>query len=89
MSPEAILRILKEGMLLILSVSAVPMLSGMIVGLIVSLLQATTQIQQQTLKFVPKRVAIIMVLVFMGPLGAVELIDFTRALLSNFYRHVH
>ena len=50
MSPEAIIRVLREGILLVLILSAAPMLVSMIVGLTVSVLQATTQIQEQTLK---------------------------------------
>ena len=58
MSTDAVLRILKEGLLLIITISALPMLAGMITGLVVSVLQATTQIQEQTLSFVPKLLAI-------------------------------
>jgi flagellar biosynthesis protein FliQ len=67
MSTDAVLRILKEGLLLIVTVSALPMLAGMLVGLIVSVLQATTQIQEQTLSFVPKMLAIFLTLAIAGP----------------------
>ena len=46
MTPEAIIRILREGILLVLMLSAAPMLVSMLVGLIVSVMQATTQIQE-------------------------------------------
>lgn len=84
-----IVSIAKQGLFLVLILSGPPVMAALIVGLFVSIMQATTQIQEQTLTFVPKLVAIIMVLVIMGPLGAVELIDFTQALLSNFYRNIH
>ena len=54
MSVEAIVRILREGLMLVLLLSAGPMLASMLIGLVVSILQATTQIQDQTLSFVPK-----------------------------------
>ena len=54
MSVEAIVRILREGLMLVLLLSAGPMLASMLIGLVMSILQATTQIQDQTLSFVPK-----------------------------------
>ena len=54
MSPEMIVRIMREGLLMVLLLSGGPMLASMLVGLVVSLLQATTQIQEQTLSYVPK-----------------------------------
>jgi flagellar biosynthesis protein FliQ len=67
MTTEAILRILREGLLLVLTISAAPMLAAMITGLIVSVFQATTQIQEQTLSFVPKLLAIFLTLAIAGP----------------------
>jgi flagellar biosynthetic protein FliQ len=83
MSPEAILRILKEGILLILTVSAIPMLSGMIVGLVVSVLQATTQIQEQTLSFVPKMLAIFLALAIAGPWMLWQTMRFATSILES------
>lgn len=78
----------KQGLFLVLILSGPPVLAALIVGLFVSIVQATTQIQEQTLTFVPKLVAIILVLAFLGPLGMVEVMEFTKALLSSFYKHV-
>ena len=50
---------------------------GMLVGLIISILQATTSIQEQTLTFVPKILAIIIAIVIFGPWIAGSLINFT------------
>jgi flagellar biosynthetic protein FliQ len=83
MSTEAVLRILKEGLLLILTVSAVPMLAGMIVGLVVSVLQATTQIQEQTLTFVPKLLAICLALAIAGPWMLMQTMRFTSTLFES------
>jgi flagellar biosynthetic protein FliQ len=83
MSTEVVLRILKEGLLLILTVSAIPMLAGMIVGLVVSVLQATTQIQEQTLSFVPKLLAICLALAIAGPWMLMQTMRFTSSIFES------
>ena len=84
-----IVSIAKQGLFLVLILSGPPIMAALTVGLFVSILQATTQVQEQTLTFVPKLVAIIMVLVFLGPMGSVEIIGFAKSLFQNFYKHVH
>jgi len=51
---------------------------GMIVGLLISIFQATTQINEMTLSFVPKIIAIAVVLIFTMPWMLNEMIDFTK-----------
>jgi flagellar biosynthetic protein FliQ len=53
---ELILRAVREGLLLVILVSAPPLLASLAVGFVVSILQAATQIHEQTLVFVPKLV---------------------------------
>ena len=63
---------------------ALPMLmAGLVVGLVVSVFQAVTQIQEQTLSFIPKIIAIAAVLVILGPwmLGQIE--TYTTALWTS------
>lgn len=55
-------RLANEGLWLILILSLLPLLASLIVGLVVSLFQALTQIQEQTLTFVPKIIATILVI---------------------------
>ncbi len=74
----------KQSLLLVLILAAPPVLAAMVVGLLVSLLQATTQIQEQTLTFVPKMVAVVLVLVLFGPTGMGQLVGFTKTLLETF-----
>ena len=83
MSPEAILRILREGLLLILLVSAGPMLASMLTGFIVSIFQATTQIQEQTLSYVPKLIAVFLTLAILGPWMLMHTVRFTRILFDS------
>jgi flagellar biosynthetic protein FliQ len=58
------------------------LLVGMIVGLLISIFQATTQINEMTLSFVPKVLAISVVLIFTMPWMMNELIDFTKYVFS-------
>lgn len=81
---EFILQIAREGLLLVLIASAPPLLASMIVGLIVSVMQATTQIQEQTLTFVPKLVAVFFSLVVAGPWIGAQLVQFTHTLFTEF-----
>lgn len=55
---------------------------GMIIGLLVSIFQATTQIQEQTLTFIPKLLAVFFTLVLCGPWMLRVLVDFTTELFS-------
>ena len=78
---ELILRAGREGLLLVILVSAPPLLASLAVGLIVGILQAATQIHEQTLVFVPKLLAVALVLIAMGPLLGAQVLRFTQALL--------
>ncbi|HUQ72738.1 MAG TPA: flagellar biosynthetic protein FliQ, partial [Planctomycetaceae bacterium] len=66
MDSDAVLHIGREALLLTLILSALPVLAAMLVGLLVSLFQAATQIQEQTLTFVPKIIATFAVLAIGG-----------------------
>jgi flagellar biosynthetic protein FliQ len=75
---------LGQNALLTLIKVAGPMLaSGLLVGIIVSLFQATTQIQEQTLTFIPKILAILAALVLWGPWMLTVLLQFAHELLVN------
>jgi len=78
---ELVLRAVRQGLLLVLLVSAPPLLASLAVGLVVGVLQAATQIQDQTLVFVPKLVAVVLVLIALGPLLGAQIVRFTQAIL--------
>ena len=82
MDPDSVIRILREGLLLVILISAPPMIVSLVVGLIVSVLQATTQVQEQTLSFVPKLLAIFLTLAVMGPWMMAQAVQFAGALFS-------
>jgi len=66
----------------ILLLSAPALLVSMVVGLVIAVLQATTQIQEQTLTFVPKIAAILIILVVFGPWMLSMIIEFTRQIFQ-------
>jgi flagellar biosynthesis protein FliQ len=83
MSPEAITRILREGLMLVLMLSAGPMLASMLIGLLASILQATTQVQEQTLSYVPKLTGVFLTIALLGPWIMAEAMRFTVVLLES------
>ena len=83
-----VVTIFRSGIYQILIVSAPVLLIGMTTGLIVSIFQATTSIQEQTLTFVPKIAAILIALMFFGPWMMQMLIQFTITLFRYIPRMV-
>lgn len=83
MTQETVIYLAKEALSVVLLVSA-PMLGfGMLVGIIVSILQATTQIQEQTLTFVPKIIAVMVAIIIFGPWMLTVVTQFTENLFSQ------
>lgn len=67
MVEDFIMTVTNEGLLLVLVVSGPPVLLSLVVGLIIALFQALTQIQEQSLTFVPKIIVVFGVLAVLGP----------------------
>lgn len=83
MTPEFIIAFAKEAINMTLMLS-MPMLGlGLAVGLLVSIFQAVTSIQEMTLTFVPKIIAVFMGLLFFAPWMLEELTSFTRQIIEN------
>lgn len=74
--------VMRQGLTTVLTVAGPMLAVGMIVGLIVSIFQATTQIQEQTLSFIPKILAIFLTLIIGSPWMVRVLVDFTTELFS-------
>lgn len=66
MTPESVMDIFREGVLVALKMSAPMLIVSIVVGLIIAIFQAATQIHEQTLTFVPKLLAIAFVLLMLG-----------------------
>jgi flagellar biosynthetic protein FliQ len=73
----------REALLMVLIVSAPIMGIGLIVGLIISLFQSMTQLQEQTLSFVPKIIAMVGVSLVLAPWLAHRLLEYTQELLGE------
>ncbi len=83
MDTDTVLRIGREALLLVLILSAVPVLSAMAIGLLVSIAQSATQIQEQTLTFVPKVVATFLALAIGGLWMLQQLAEFSVNLFDS------
>lgn len=88
MSPEFVIGFARQSIELTLAIS-LPMLGvGLGVGVVVSILQAATQIQEQTLTFVPKIVAVFLALLFSFPWIMDKMIAFTQDVFLNFPQYI-
>lgn len=84
MTPEFVVDFGRRAMEMVLLLS-MPMLGvGLVLGLLVSIFQATTQIQEMTLQFIPKIIGITLTMVVVGPWMLQELTEFTTEILNNF-----
>ena len=72
----------QQGLYLLLMVSAPVLLTVLVVGLVVSIFQAATQIHEATLSFVPKIIAAVLVLVFAGPWMLTTLVEYLQRTLQ-------
>ena len=83
MTTDFAVQIIYNAVILTILVSMPPVGIGLIVGFVISLFQAVTQIQEQTLTFVPKVVAVLGVVAVASPWIASLIIDFTLTLWAN------
>lgn len=83
MTPQAVLTYGREALTLLLMISLPVLLTVLVVGLVVSIFQAVTQINENTLSFVPKLVAAVLVFAVAGPWMLSTVVDFIRRTLEN------
>ena len=88
MTEQEVLDITREALFLIIECSAPLLLVSLIVGLIISIFQTITSIQEQTLTFVPKILAVFIGLMIFGSWIATNMVDFMNKLWSNFGNYV-
>ena len=84
MSVETVIDIASEALFLVIKVSLPVLLVSLCVGLIISIFQTVTSIQEQTLTFVPKIVAVFLSLILLGNWMVNCIVDFMIKLWSNF-----
>ena len=82
MTPEMVITVGRDAITTMLLVAAPMLLSGLVIGLIISLFQAVTQIQEMTLTFIPKIVIVAFSLLIFLPWMTNLLLDFTRGLFG-------
>ncbi|RUM87106.1 MAG: flagellar biosynthetic protein FliQ [Thermodesulfatator sp.] len=83
MTEATVVHLARQAVELTLLISAPMLVAGLVVGLVISIFQAVTQIQEMTLTFVPKIVAVFLALLFTFPWIMHKLLDFTQNLLVN------
>jgi flagellar biosynthetic protein FliQ len=85
---DTVIRIAGEAIYTTLMASGPMLILALVVGLAISIFQATTQIQEQTLAFVPKIVVVLVAILFFGPWILSKLVDFTFHLLDNLHNFI-
>ena len=83
MTPESVMTLAHEAMVVALLLAAPLLLVSLIVGLLVSLFQAATQINESTLSFIPKLLAVAITLVIAGPWMLTTVLDYMHRMFTS------
>ena len=83
MTPELVMDIGRQAVEMTLMMSGPLLLAALVIGLIVSIFQAATQINEQTLSFIPKLVGIFLTLILAGPWMLQMMVDYIRRLFES------
>lgn len=83
MTPQTVMEIGRQAMEITLLVSAPLLVAALVTGLIVSIFQAATQINETTLSFIPRLVVMFLTLIFAGPWMLQVMVDYIRRLFES------
>jgi flagellar biosynthetic protein FliQ len=83
MTPQSVVTIGQQALYVMLMLSAPLLLTALVVGLVVAILQAATQINEMTLSFIPKLVAMVAALVIAGPWMITYYVDYVKRLFES------
>ena len=83
MSPETVVEVFGQGLFLVVVLVVAIILPSLIVGLIISVFQAATQINEQTLSFLPRLVATLLAIMILGPWIIQELLDISQYVFES------
>ncbi|MDY6799465.1 MAG: flagellar biosynthesis protein FliQ [Pseudomonadota bacterium] len=83
MTPETVIDIMREALWMIVLLSALIIGPGLVIGLVVSTFQAATQINEQTLSFLPRLLITLLVIIVAGPWMLTQLLDHAESLISR------
>lgn len=84
MTPESVMFIGRQAMEATIMVAGPLLLVALVVGLVISIFQAATQINEATLSFIPKLLGVMLTLLLAGPWMLSVLVDFMQKMFSNF-----
>ncbi len=84
MTTDMFLDIVKDGIQTIIIVITPPLIVSLIVGLVISIFQAVTQIHEQTLTFAPKIILVLLTIAFLGGWMLQKLVEYSQELLEKF-----
>ena len=83
MTQDKLLDLIRNGLMTIITCAAPPLVIGLIVGILVSIFQAVTSIQEPTLAFIPKILAVLLSLIFFGPFILSTLTGYFQSLIGS------
>ena len=83
MSPEQVIHVGRQAVETVLLTAAPMLIAAMVIGLLISIFQAATQINEQTMTFIPKIVAVFVTLLIFGPWIIELLVTFTTGILAQ------
>ncbi|HTN34219.1 MAG TPA: flagellar biosynthesis protein FliQ [Marinobacter sp.] len=83
MTPETVIDILREALWMIVTFASLIIGPGLVIGLVVSTFQAATQINEQTLSFLPRLLITLIVIIVMGPWMITQLMDHANRLITS------
>jgi len=83
MTQEVVIDIVQSAVMTVVTVAAPPLILGLTVGVLVAIFQAVTSIQEPTMAFVPKILAVLFGLIFFGPFMLTNLIEFVLRLFNS------
>jgi flagellar biosynthetic protein FliQ len=83
MSQDTVVNLAAQAITLALSVAGPLLLASLVIGLVISVFQAVTQIQEQTLSLIPKIVGIVLVIVVLGPWMVNKMVTYTQNLYGS------
>ncbi|SDY71598.1 flagellar biosynthetic protein FliQ [Evansella caseinilytica] len=88
MSSEMVISLAERGVFTVLLIAGPLLVTALVIGLIVSIFQATTQIQEQTLAFIPKIVGVLFALIIFGPWMLGQALTFAQQIFGNLYQFI-
>lgn len=88
MSPAVVIDLFAQALLLVIVIVSVLIVPGLLVGLVISTFQAATQINEQTLSFLPRLLVTLAAIMITGPWLITKLTDFTNNLLMNITHYI-